>query len=131
MPDPHGNLPQTCIYYLQLQRLQSKVGNFARDTRVRNLHVAVKIPYVYDFITKLCMQQAEVKIVRIQLFATCDKDRNSHTCDLKSGHDPQKGSTPRQAGCLAFSCKITWTWTSLQRGKLHTNVRGSSYLAEM
>jgi hypothetical protein len=26
---------------------------------VRELHVAFKIPYVYDFITKLCRQQAE------------------------------------------------------------------------
>jgi hypothetical protein len=27
---------------------------------VRELHVAFKLPYVYDYITKLCMQQAEV-----------------------------------------------------------------------
>jgi hypothetical protein len=29
-------------------------------TPVRDLNVAFKIPYVYDFITKLCRQQAEV-----------------------------------------------------------------------
>jgi hypothetical protein len=33
---------------------------FPRCTLSRELHVAFKIPYVYDFITKLCRQQAEV-----------------------------------------------------------------------
>jgi hypothetical protein len=49
---------------LKFQRLQNKVlrtiGNFPRRTPVRDLHVPFKIPYVYDFITKLCRQQAEV-----------------------------------------------------------------------
>jgi hypothetical protein len=49
---------------LKLQRLQNKVlrtiGHFPRRTPVRELHVAFDIPYVYDFITKLCRQQAEV-----------------------------------------------------------------------
>jgi hypothetical protein len=49
---------------LKLQRLQNRVlrtiGNFPRRTSVRDLHVAFKIPYVYDFITKLCRQQAEI-----------------------------------------------------------------------
>jgi hypothetical protein len=49
---------------LKLQRLQIKVlriiGNFARGTQVRDLNVAFKIPHVYDLITKLCRQQAEV-----------------------------------------------------------------------
>jgi hypothetical protein len=47
-----------------LQRLQNKVlrtiGHFPRRTPVRELHVAFDIPYVYDFITKWCRQQAEV-----------------------------------------------------------------------
>jgi hypothetical protein len=49
---------------LKLQRLQNKVlrttGNFSRHTLDRDLHVAFKISYVYDLITKLCRQQAEV-----------------------------------------------------------------------
>jgi hypothetical protein len=49
---------------LKLQRLQNLVlrtiGNFARRTSVRDLHVIFHIPNVYDFITKLCRQQAEV-----------------------------------------------------------------------
>jgi hypothetical protein len=51
-------------HVLQLQRLQKKVlrtiGNFPWRTPVRELHSAFNIPYVYDFITKLCRQQAEV-----------------------------------------------------------------------
>jgi hypothetical protein len=34
------------------------IGNFPRRTPVRELHVTFKIPYIYDFITKLCRQQA-------------------------------------------------------------------------
>jgi hypothetical protein len=51
-------------YLLKLQRLRNRVlrttGHFPRRTPVRELHVALEIPYVYDFITKLCRQQAEV-----------------------------------------------------------------------
>jgi hypothetical protein len=49
---------------LKLQRLQNKVlrtiGHFPRRTPVRELHVAFEIPYVYDYISKLSRQQAEV-----------------------------------------------------------------------
>jgi hypothetical protein len=51
-------------YLLRLQRLQNKVlrtiGNFPRCTPVRDLHTAFNLPHVYDYITKLCRQQAEV-----------------------------------------------------------------------
>ncbi|PNF17258.1 hypothetical protein B7P43_G05217 [Cryptotermes secundus] len=51
-------------HLVKLQRLQNKVlrtiGNFPRRTPVRKLHMAFKIPYVYDYITELCRQQAEV-----------------------------------------------------------------------
>jgi hypothetical protein len=51
-------------HLLKLQRLQNRVlrtiGNHPRSTSVRDLRVAFKIPYVYDYITKLCRQQAEV-----------------------------------------------------------------------
>jgi hypothetical protein len=47
-----------------MQRLQNKVlriiGSFPRHTPVRDLHMAFKLPYIYDYITKLCRQQAEV-----------------------------------------------------------------------
>jgi hypothetical protein len=49
---------------LKLQRLQNKVlrtiGSFPRRTSVRDMHVAFQLPYVCDFITKTCRQQAEV-----------------------------------------------------------------------
>jgi hypothetical protein len=49
---------------MKLQRLQNKalrtIGNFPRRTPARDLHMAFKIPYGYDYITKLCSQQAEV-----------------------------------------------------------------------
>jgi hypothetical protein len=35
-------------------------GNLPERTPVRDMHVAFQIPYVYDYITKLCKQQAEV-----------------------------------------------------------------------
>jgi hypothetical protein len=51
-------------HLLKLQRLQNKVlctiGSFPRRTSVRDMHVAFQIPYVYDYITKSCRQQAEV-----------------------------------------------------------------------
>jgi hypothetical protein len=49
---------------MKLQRLQNRVlrsiGNLDRSTPVRDLHLAFKSPYVYDYITKLCRRQAEV-----------------------------------------------------------------------
>jgi hypothetical protein len=44
-------------HLMKLQRLQNKVlrtiGNFPRRTPVRDLHIAFKIPYVYDFVSLL------------------------------------------------------------------------------
>jgi hypothetical protein len=51
-------------HLLKLQRLQNKVlrtiGNFPRRTSVRDMHVAFRILYIYNYITKSCRQQAEV-----------------------------------------------------------------------
>jgi hypothetical protein len=48
----------------EIAGLQNKVlrtiGNFPRRTPVRDLHMAFKLSYIYDYITKLCRQQAEV-----------------------------------------------------------------------
>jgi hypothetical protein len=52
-------------YLMKLQRLQNKVlrttGNFPRRTPVRDLHMAFQISFVYDYITKLCREQAEIQ----------------------------------------------------------------------
>jgi hypothetical protein len=49
---------------LILQRLQSKVlcttGKFPRRTPVREFHMAFQVPHIYDYVTKLCRQQAEI-----------------------------------------------------------------------
>jgi hypothetical protein len=51
-------------HLLKLQRLQNKVlrtiGNFPKCTSVRDIYKAFHIPYIYDYITKSCRQQAEV-----------------------------------------------------------------------
>jgi hypothetical protein len=51
-------------YFFKFQHLQSKVlctiGNFPRCTLVLDLHTAFNLPYVCDYVTKLCRQQAEV-----------------------------------------------------------------------
>jgi hypothetical protein len=58
----HKNIRLT--YLLKLQRLQNEVfrttGNLPRYTLVRDMHVAFQIPYVYDYIKKLCRRQAEI-----------------------------------------------------------------------
>jgi hypothetical protein len=50
-------------YHLKWQRLQNKVSrttdNFPSRISSSELHVAFKILYVYDFITKLCSEQTE------------------------------------------------------------------------
>jgi hypothetical protein len=51
-------------HLMKLQRLQNKVfrpiGKFTRNTPFRDMHDAFQIPFIYDYITKLCRQQAQV-----------------------------------------------------------------------
>jgi hypothetical protein len=51
-------------HLMKLQHLQNRVlranSNLDRRTPVRDLHLAFKIPYVYDYITKLYRRQAEI-----------------------------------------------------------------------
>jgi hypothetical protein len=65
-------------HLLKLQRLQNKVlrtiGNFPRRTSVRDMHKALHIPYVYDYITKNASNnQKSTKIMKMKMFATLDK----------------------------------------------------------
>jgi hypothetical protein len=54
------------ICLLKLLRLQNEVlhttGNLRRCTPTRDFHVAFQILYLYDFVTKLCRQQATVTL---------------------------------------------------------------------
>jgi hypothetical protein len=51
-------------YLLKLQRLQNKVsctiGNLPRRSPSRHLHMTFITPYLHDFVTKLCREQATV-----------------------------------------------------------------------
>jgi hypothetical protein len=51
-------------HLMKLQRLQNKVlrviGGLLRRTPTRYIHAEFQIPYVYDFIIKICRKQAEV-----------------------------------------------------------------------
>jgi hypothetical protein len=51
-------------YLLKLRSLQNQVlrttAYFSRYTPVRDLHTAFDLPYVYDYITKVCRQLAEL-----------------------------------------------------------------------
>jgi hypothetical protein len=62
-------------YLLKLQWMQNKVlrntGNFQKRKPVYDLHTTYNILYVYDYITKLCKQQAEV--MRMNMFAVWKK----------------------------------------------------------
>jgi hypothetical protein len=41
-------------------KLVGRQIDYPRRTPIRDLHLAFQIPFVYDYITKLCRQQVEV-----------------------------------------------------------------------
>jgi hypothetical protein len=59
-----ANILAADTYLFKLKRLENKflhtIGSLPRFTPVSDLHTAFNLPYVYDYITKLCRQQAEV-----------------------------------------------------------------------
>jgi hypothetical protein len=71
-------------HLLKLQCLQNKVlcttGNFPRRSRVRELHKAFNIPYIYDYTTKLCRQQAEI----------VQNHENANVCNIGQGESQHK-----------------------------------------
>jgi hypothetical protein len=50
-------------HLLKLQRLRNNslhtTGTFPRRTQIRDLQMTFKLPCIYEYITKLCRQQAE------------------------------------------------------------------------
>jgi hypothetical protein len=56
--------PTAETHFMKMQRLQNKIlrvlGGFPRSTPNHHMHMALQIPYIYDFITKTCRKQAEV-----------------------------------------------------------------------
>jgi hypothetical protein len=73
---------------LDLQRLQNRVlrtiGNFPRRTPARELHKAFGVPHIYDYITKLCRQQAEV----------IQNHENANVRNIGQGEDRHKRLKP-------------------------------------
>lgn len=70
----------TGAYLLKTQRLQNNAlrmfGEFKKKIIIRERHVAFEIPYVYDFITKLCRQQAQSReFTRIKIFLIAEKTK--------------------------------------------------------
>jgi hypothetical protein len=65
-------------HLLKLQGVQNKVlrtiGYFPRRTPIRDLHMALKLPYIYDYTTKFASnKQKSYKIMKMLMFATFDK----------------------------------------------------------
>jgi hypothetical protein len=65
-------------HLLKLQRLQNKIpraiDKFTNCTQVCDLHIAFQVPFIYDYITKLCRQQAEIILNHENaIFATSEK----------------------------------------------------------
>jgi hypothetical protein len=61
-------------HLMNLQRLQNKflrtIDNLPRRTPVRDLHIAFKIPYVYDYIKNYAIKkQKSYKIMTMGMFA--------------------------------------------------------------
>jgi hypothetical protein len=74
-------------HLLKLQQLQNKVlrttGNFPRRTVVRDLHMAFKLPYTYEYIKNYAINKPKsYKIMKMQMFATLDKE-NPDTGNIK------------------------------------------------
>jgi len=49
-------------HFLKLQHLKyvfETTGNLSRQTPTRDLYAAFKIPYIHNFVIKLCRQQSE------------------------------------------------------------------------
>jgi hypothetical protein len=86
-------------HLLKLQRLQNKVlrvnGGLPRRTPIRYMHAEFQIPYVYDFITKMCWKQAEV----------IQKHDNENVRRIGSGEAQRRKHKPfKLGGGQAYDC---------------------------
>jgi hypothetical protein len=82
-------------YLLKLKRLQNKVlhtiGNLPRHALVRDMHVAFQIPYVYDYITKLCRKQAEII------------HNHENVCNIGQGETPHRNHKRLKLGSHLYN----------------------------
>jgi hypothetical protein len=72
------------LMYLQClqNRVLHAISNLDRCTPVRNVHLAFKISYVFNYITKLCRRQAEVILNH--------ENRNVHAIGQEARHRKHK-----------------------------------------
>jgi hypothetical protein len=68
-------------HLLKLQCLENKVlctiGKFPKGIAVCEYHMAFQVPNIYDYIMKLCRQQAEI----------IQKHENENVHDIRKGED--------------------------------------------
>jgi hypothetical protein len=90
-------------HLIKLQCLQNKVhrtiGNLPRYMPVHDLHTAFNLPYVYDYMTKLCTQ-AEV----------IQNHENEHVCRIGEGeYGHRKYKRLKLGGGQAYDCSSDQT----------------------
>jgi hypothetical protein len=87
-------------HLMKLQHLQNRVlsaiGNLDWCAQVRDLHLAFKIPYVYDYITKLCRRQAEVIL----------NHKNPNVCATGQGEPRHRKHKRLKLGGGPFKCLL-------------------------
>jgi hypothetical protein len=114
-----GVVNGTCLELGQMNRLQNRllhaIGNLDRSTLVRDLHLAFRILYVYDYITKLCRRQAEVILFSLLAFVKketeCPEWLNLLTLQIKeeaNGHRTAVGITCVSTAVLQQHCRLQW-----------------------
>jgi len=84
------------------------VGNFPRRIPTRELHVAFNIPYIYDFITRLCRQEADVIRNHENPYIRNTGTVKVHTESIRDVHLAAARPTPLQASKHYLSYKA-WT----------------------
>jgi hypothetical protein len=86
-------------YLFKLQRLQNRgfhsIENFSRCTSIHDMHVASQIPYIYDYITKLCRREAEI----------IQSHENENVHNIGQGETPHtKYKRLKLGGCHMYNC---------------------------
>jgi hypothetical protein len=88
-------------HLMKLRSLQNKVlcisGKFSRNTLIHDMHMAFQIPYIYNYINKLCRQQAQV----------IQKHENIHVNNIGQGEARRrKCKRLKYGGSQAYDCSI-------------------------
>jgi hypothetical protein len=90
----------TDAHFLKLQcRVLRAIGKLDRHTLIHEMHVAFRIPFVYDYITKLCRMQVEV----------IPNHRNPIVCDTGQGESMcRKYKRLKLGSSQVYDCSSDW-----------------------